>query len=431
MEATIVSNKRVRVLGGSLTAVESGESATVSTEPIVVGRNPSCHLTVEDSRVSAAHAELVATENGVRLRDLSSRNGTWLGDSRVTEVFLTAETDVWVGPTELRFIPSKARRVALPQRERFGGLYGTSGAMRTMFDRLDKVAATELGVLVLGETGTGKELIATAIHKASKRSKRPLVVVDCGAISSSLAEASLFGHERGAFTGAVSRRDSPFVEADGGTVFLDELGELPIEVQPKLLRALAERRIKPVGGSKYVDVDIRVIAATRRDLRRAVNEGAFRSDLYFRVAQICIDVAPLRQRVEDIPGLVRHMLRQLGEKRPDRRLKNDSLERLMRHDWPGNVRELKNAVSAAHGMAGEGDPIDVAAYVGQLSAGPVAPIARGSALGHFRDARKAFEVEYFTRLAKQAEGNVSEMGRLSGLERAHVRRYLKRHGVDR
>ncbi len=177
------------------------------------------------------------------------------------------------------------------------------------------------------------------------------MVVDCGSIPPTLAEATLFGHERGAFTGAVDKRLSPFVEADGGTIFLDELGELPLDVQPKLLRALAERRIKAVGGSNYREVDVRVLAATRRDLVRAVNSGGFRSDLYFRIAQVKIELPSLRHRMEDIPILVRRMLKDLGDEAAYERITNATLERLMRHDWPGNVRELRNAVAVAFALA--------------------------------------------------------------------------------
>src|SRR5207237_1190689 len=224
----------------------------------------------------------------------------------------------------------------------FGPLVGTSPLMRAVFDKLKKAAPTELTCLITGETGSGKELVAQAIHMGSARANKPFVVVDCGAIPATLAESALFGHERGAFTGAVDKRISPFVEADGGTIFLDELGELPVDVQPKLLRALAEQRIKSVGSNSYRPVNVRVIAATRRDLVREVNAGTFRSDLYFRVAQLRIELPALRERTEDIPALVRKMITDLGDPTAYSRITNDSLERLMRHDWPGNVRELRN-----------------------------------------------------------------------------------------
>jgi DNA-binding NtrC family response regulator len=284
---------------------------------------------------------------------------------------------------------------------------------------------------VLGETGCGKELVAKALHEASHRANKPFVVVDCGAIPATLAESTLFGHERGAFTGAVDKRISPFAEADGGTIFLDELGELPLDVQPKLLRALAEQRIKSVGSNTYRPVNVRVVTATRRDLVREVNSGTFRSDLYFRVAQVKIELPPLRQRLEDIPSLVRNMMEDMGDKNAYNRITNDSLERLMRHDWPGNVRELRNVVAVALAFAKDG-PIDLAAHLSPLVAGSTqeSTPTRGRT---FQDAKREvlarFEREYFTALYAECTGNVSEIGRRAAMERAHVRGYLRRHGI--
>jgi DNA-binding NtrC family response regulator len=302
--------------------------------------------------------------------------------------------------------------------------------MRALFDRLARVAATELTVLILGETGTGKEAAAQAIHDASPRSASPFIVIDCGSIVQTLAESSLFGHERGAFTGAERARLSPFVEAEGGTIFLDELGELPLETQPKLLRALAERRIKPVGSSHYLPINVRVLAATRRDLTRAVNDGSFRSDLYFRVAQLTVNLPSLRERREDIPGLVRHILSDLGAADAWRRVPHATFERMIRYDWPGNVRELRNAVAVALALSEGTTPVDVATHIGASTRS--VHRAAGAPIG-FRAARRqtieGFEREYFEQLAQQCEGNVSEMARRSGLERSHVRRYLANFGL--
>jgi DNA-binding NtrC family response regulator len=313
--------------------------------------------------------------------------------------------------------------------------------MRAIFERLSKIAPTDLTVLIGGETGTGKELVAQALHLASARAKKPFVVVDCGSIPPTLAEATLFGHERGAFTGAMDKRLSPFQEADGGTIFLDELGELPLDVQPKLLRALAERRIKSVGGNNYREVDVRVLAATRRDLVRAVNAGSFRSDLYFRVAQVKIELPALRQRVEDIPVLVKRMLKDNGDEASYERVSNVTLERLMRHDWPGNVRELRNAVAVAHALSVEGEELDIAAHLGALTETPIGGPILGGGSGtfasfkgrQFQDAKREvltrFERDYFAALSEESKGNVSEMARRAGMERAHVRAYLRRHGI--
>jgi DNA-binding NtrC family response regulator len=441
LDATVASRNRVEVRGGKIRTATS-EWVEIGPDPIVLGRNQACALMIDDGKVSAVHVELVATEQGVRVRDLGSRNGTFVAGVRVGDVYLLQATKLRIGDTELQFEPARPERIVLSAAPQFGPLVAQSAGMRAIFDRLAKIAPTDLTVLINGETGTGKELVAQALHLASARSKKPFVVVDCGSIPPTLAEATLFGHERGAFTGAVDKRLSPFVEADGGTIFLDELGELPVDVQPKLLRALAERRIKSVGGSTYREVDVRVLAATRRDLVRAVNTGAFRSDLYFRVAQVKIELPALRHRLEDIPVLVRRMLRDLGDESAYERVSNSTLERLQRHDWPGNVRELRNAVAVAFALAGEGEEIDISAHLGALTETP-APGAPSGGVGgssfgslkgrQFQDAKRdvltRFERDYFAALAEEAKGNVSEMARRAGMERAHVRAYLRRHGI--
>ncbi len=441
LDATVASRNRVEVRGGKIRTLIS-DWVEVGPDPIVIGRNQACALMVDDGKVSAVHVELVATEQGVRVRDLGSRNGTFVAGVRVNDVYLQNSTKFRIGDTELQFEPARPERIVLSATPQFGPLVAQSAGMRAIFDRLAKIAPTDLTVLINGETGTGKELVAQALHLASARAKKPFVVVDCGSIPPTLAEATLFGHERGAFTGAVDKRLSPFVEADGGTIFLDELGELPVDVQPKLLRALAERRIKSVGGSAYREVDVRVLAATRRDLVRAVNTGAFRSDLYFRVAQVKIELPALRQRAEDLPVLVRRMLKDLGDESAYERVSNTTLERLGRHDWPGNVRELRNAVAVAFALAVEGEEIDIAAHLGALTEAPApgspsgfsGSATFGSMKGRqFQDAKREvltkFERDYFAALAEEAKGNVSEMARRAGMERAHVRAYLRRHGI--
>ncbi|NUO47970.1 MAG: sigma 54-interacting transcriptional regulator [Polyangiaceae bacterium] len=438
LDATVAGSKtRLEVRGGRL-RVAKGEWTEIGTEPIIVGRNAACQIVIDDSKVSAVHAEFVATPFGVRVRDLGSRNGTYVGGVRVGDVYLSSNTKLRIGESEINFEPLRPEKVAISAIPAFGPLVGQSAPMRAIFDRLAKISPTDLTVLIQGETGTGKELVAQAIHLGSPRAKKPFVVVDCGSIPPTLAEATLFGHERGAFTGAVDKRLSPFEEANGGTIFLDELGELPLEVQPKLLRALAERRVKSVGGSNYREVDVRVLAATRRDLVRAVNANTFRSDLYFRVAQVKIEMISLRQRIEDIPVLVRKMLKDLGDESSYDRVSTMTLERLMRHDWPGNVRELRNAVAVAFALSAEEEEVDIAAHLGALSEGPAtaaggSPIAISFKGRPFQEAKRdvlaRFERDYFAALADEAKGNVSEMARRAGMERAHVRAYLRRHGI--
>jgi DNA-binding NtrC family response regulator len=433
VDSTIATRARIEVRGGRLVVAKgtgSRKALDIGPETVVVGRNEACDLVLEDRKVSAVHMELVATERGVRVRDLGSRNGTFIGETRIGEVYLTKHAYVTLGDSIVELAPSRPSEIDVPDMGGFGPLVGQSAAMRGVFERLKKAAPTDLTVLVTGETGTGKELVAQAIHEASARANKPLVVVDCGAIPASLAESALFGHERGSFTGAVDKRVSPFVEADGGTIFLDELGELPLDVQPKLLRALAEQRVKAVGSNSYRPVDVRVIAATRRDLVREVNASSFRSDLYFRVAQLKIELPPLRQRLEDLPVLVRRMVEDLGDKNAYPRITNDSFERLMRHDWPGNVRELRNVVAVALAFAREG-PIDLAAHLSPLVARPSESTPTRSRT--FQDAKREvlarFEREYFTALYAECTGNVSEIGRRAAMERAHVRGYLRRHNI--
>jgi DNA-binding NtrC family response regulator len=444
LEATVAGLSNMEFRGGSVYPADNPSALVyISTEVVHVGRDAACQLMLDDPHVSAVHAEMVATERGVRLRDLGSRNGTFLGGVRLGEGFLTSRTVFQVGKTQLVFEPSRPEWVSVPEHSSFGPLAGENALMRALFSRLEKVAATDLTVLIGGETGCGKEVVAQAIHSASPRAAKPFVVVDCGSIPGTLAEAQLFGHEKGVFTGADQRRISPFVEADGGTIFLDELGELPLDLQPKLLRVLAERRIKALGSSVYKPVNVRVLAATRRDLTREVNEGRFRSDLFFRIAQVRIDLPPLRARIDDVPVLIRHMLAELNEPQAFERISAEVLQRLMRYDWPGNVRELKNAVSVALALSDDG-PLDIASHLGPLadvgraSVTPPPPAAVPGDLNHrntrFKEAKQSalshFERSYFSAMVDDTGGNISEIARRSGLERAHVRMYLRKHNLN-
>ncbi|MSP26185.1 MAG: FHA domain-containing protein, partial [Myxococcales bacterium] len=371
LDVTVGSRNRVHLRGGRIRIGNDETWFEIGRDPVILGRNPACQIVVDDAKVSAVHVEFMATEDGVRVRDLGSRNGTFVGAVRLGDVTVGGPCVVRAGATNLQYEPLRPETVNVSTVPAFGPLVGHSAMMRSIFDRLLKIAGTDLTLLICGETGTGKELAAQSVHMASKRANKPFVVVDCGSIPASLAEATLFGHERGAFTGAIDRHQSPFQEADGGTIFLDELGELPLDVQPKLLRALSERRVKSVGGSAYKPFDVRVIAATRRDLVRAVNQGGFRSDLYFRVAQVKIELPPLRVRVEDLPSLVRSMLKDLGDEAAFERVSNVQLERLMRYDYPGNVRELRNAVQVGFALSDPHGEIDIAGHLGALVEGGV------------------------------------------------------------
>jgi len=254
-----------------------GKSVTIDVDPVVVGRDEGAALVVADPEVSAFHCELRAMNEGVLVKDLGSTNGTFIGALRVLEALVTSPVDVTIGGSKIQVVPTAKHRVDVGFADRFGPLVGSSPKMRRIYGVLERVAKTPLSVLILGETGTGKELVAKALHEGSDRKDGPFVVVDCGSIPPTLAESILFGHEKGSFTGASERRKGALAEADGGTLFFDELGELPIELQPKLLRAIAERQVKRVGASQFEPIDVRIVAATRRDLGTEMNAGRFRS----------------------------------------------------------------------------------------------------------------------------------------------------------
>jgi DNA-binding NtrC family response regulator len=435
MDRTLLGSTHVEVKGGYLELVTGSaneSSLQVGPEPRVVGRKPGCHLVLDDRRVSATHFEVTATERGVRVRDLGSTNGTFIGDHRVVEVLLRKPTTIRCGDTVLEFHPGKAERIAVSKSDKFGSLVGSTPAMRALFSQLRTLSPTTISVLIEGETGTGKEVVARAIHDASDRAAKPFVVVDCGAIPPTLAESTLFGHERGAFTGATERRKGAMAEADGGTLFLDELGELPLDLQPKLLRVLAEQRIKRVGADSYVPINVRVLAATRRDLLVEINRGTFRDDLYFRIAEERVEVPPLRERTEDIRPLVERIAADLGQADAFKRVTAESFDRLMRHDWPGNVRELRSLVKKAFAYD-RGGEIDLGAL---LRASPKADGGRvrptklnGASLLPHAQSVEQHDKAYFAALFEATEGNISEMSRRARLHRTTVREALDRFDI--
>lgn len=406
----------------------------IDVDPIVVGRDDGASIVLHDPEVSALHCELRACSEGIQVKDLGSTNGTFLGSIRVTEATVTTPTELVVGTVRISLEPQAKRRVDVGYADRFGPLVGASPKMRRVFGVLEKVANTSLSVLLLGETGTGKELAARAVHASSDRRHRPFVVVDCGSIPPSLAESILFGHEKGAFTGATERRRGALADADGGTLFLDELGELPLELQPKLLRALSEKEVKRVGASSFEAIDVRVLAATRRDLGAEMNAGRFRSDLFFRIAQVRVELPPLRERLADLPLLVEDICRHVGRQHHAPVVLAWIENRMLSHDWPGNVRELSNVASVAAALAQDPGAIDdvltLARHDGDspLAQEGVSPSEFGESK---RAAMAAFEREYFGALARRCKGNVSEMARQSGMERHHVRAYLRKHGIDK
>ncbi|HEY4013737.1 MAG TPA: sigma 54-interacting transcriptional regulator [Polyangiaceae bacterium] len=432
-----MSETRTRVLhwfvSGGIAKAPDGRSFPIEVDALVVGRDPGAHMIVADPEVSAFHCELRAVSEGILVKDLGSTNGTFLGSVRVREATIVSPTELTVGRSAILVEPQARRRVDVGFSDRFGPLVGGSPKMRRVFGVLEKVAGTQLSVLILGETGTGKELVARAIHDASERAGGPFVVVDCGSIPPTLAESILFGHEKGAFTGASERRKGALAEADGGTLFLDELGELPIELQPKLLRALSERQVKRVGGSTFEPIDVRVLAATRRDLGAEMNAGRFRSDLFFRIAQVKVELPALRERLSDLPLLVEDVCSRVGKPQHVSTVLSWIEHRMASHDWQGNVRELVNVASVAATLADEPGAIDDVLMLTRDQTSVERPGMAGSTA--FSEAKRsaivAFEREYFNSLTKRCKGNVSEMARQSGMERHHVRAYLRKYRIDK
>ncbi|MFN7132458.1 MAG: sigma 54-interacting transcriptional regulator [Myxococcales bacterium] len=415
-----------------VTGNDAGKSLQLETGSYRVGKGSDNDLVLDDSAVSRTHLEVAVLDGRVRFRDLDSTNGSWCNEMRFREIEGTPGTVVRIGKTTLKVMPvDTARRPALAAsaRKEFGRLYGSSLAMRQVFAMLERVSPTDAGVLVEGETGTGKELCAEAIHKHSSRSKAPFVVVDLAGIQPNLIESELFGHVRGAFTGASSDRAGAFERANGGTVFLDEIGELAPEIQPRLLRALENRQIKRVGGNDYRHFDARVVAATNRDLLAESRQGRFREDLYHRLAVVKVGIPPLRARREDIPMLVERILETLG--RPATTLGPATMAMLSSYDWPGNVRELRNVVERAVSLSGaDGEVPPELLELPEAGGGGSALSVEGLP---FKEAKErlvaSFERDYVAALLERCDGNVSKAAREAGIDRVYLHRLLKKHGL--
>jgi DNA-binding NtrC family response regulator len=319
--------------------------ARLDLHPLVVGTAPDCGLVVFDPQVSRRHCELSLTRHGIVLRDLGSKNGTRLGDVSIKEGTLPAGVTVTIGESELVLRAAGVPTLRPMSAEgRFGDAVGSSFPMRALFAALERVAPTDQTLLLRGESGTGKEVLARAIHAGSARRDGPFVVFDCGAVTPTLVESELFGHARGAFTGALAAQAGLLEQADGGTLFIDEIGELPIDLQPKLLRALEARQTRRVGATEWKPFDARIVAATHRDLRAGIAAGSFREDLYYRIAVVEVWVPALRDRKDDIPVLIERFLAARTPRRTLADLPAHAMSMLASHDWPGNVRELRNVV---------------------------------------------------------------------------------------
>src|SRR5689334_2932315 len=349
-----IAKFRIRVLTGP----DAPRTIESTSSEITIGSGVDQDLQLTDQYVSRNHCVIRVGEDGLVCEDLDSTNGTLVGEHRVTGAVIAPGDMITVGETVLEVdLPGDTIVEELSRVDHYGRVLGRSIPMRRVFALLERVASSDATVLIEGETGTGKSALAEAIHQNSPRAGKPFVVVDCGALPRHLLESELFGHERGAFTGATQTRIGLFESASGGTILLDEIGELPIDLQPKLLRALERRAIRRVGANTEIPIDVRLIAATHRDLRRAINQRTFRSDLWYRINTVRVTLPPLRERRDDIPMLITAFYRDLVGNRAATP-PSELVRTLMRGEWRGNVRELRSAVERSLIGApsiGEGD----------------------------------------------------------------------------
>ncbi|MGE0790402.1 MAG: sigma 54-interacting transcriptional regulator [Sandaracinaceae bacterium] len=411
-------------------------------ELIRIGGASDNDLVVDHPNVSRRHCRIFVEGGRFVITDEGSKNGTFVNDVPVREAFLTSGMRIELGGgAALRFETDERDETIAPfGRARLLDLVGASPPMREAFSVIERIGPMSSTVVILGETGTGKELAARALHALSPRKDQPFVVVDCGAISRNLIESELFGHERGAFTGAIEKTRGSFELADGGTVFLDEIGELPLDLQAKLLRVLERHEIKRVGADAYVPIDVRVIAATHRDLAQMVRDGVFREDLYYRLEVVSVMLPPLRERKEDIALLVRDLLRHAKfNVGPDgeRKVKHVSalaMNALNRWHWPGNVRELKHAIERAVGL-GDSETIAIKDLPPRMTSDQLVQAEASEDPTTFKEAKKqwvdAFATDYLSRLLDRHDGRVSAAAEEADLHPKYLRQLLMQYGLGR
>jgi DNA-binding NtrC family response regulator len=430
-----------RVIAVVTSGVDAGKRIELTPgRAVSIGKSPDNQLALNDITLSRYHVELRLRRSDVEVRDLDSLNGTYVGDTRVERVFVRPGNTITVGAATLRLEAdaelSPVLRSDLEEQCELPGVVAKSRAMREVLRSVALLARTQVTVLLHGETGTGKEVLARALHEQSDRAQGPFEVVDCGSMAPTLIASELFGHERGAFTGAHGERAGAFERAHGGTVFLDEIGELPLELQPMLLGVLERRRFKRVGGSRERSVDVRVIAATHRDLRNATNTGTFRADLYFRLAVARIVIPPLRERPEDIAPLVRRFAEQLSGDPHAEPFDPVQLLALEAHPWSGNVRELRNVVESAVALGSlvldgvsantnaDDAPRPDATSSGEGISAAVLDMPYREARAH---AVADFERAYLRHLTERCGGNASEAARRAHMDRPYLLSLLRKH----
>ena len=450
---------------------------TFDKEEIRIGSMEDNDIVLPDDTVSRYHCKIVQDDTGYVLMDNRSTNGTFINKVRVREAFLKPGAILSAGQSQLRFNAREEEVQIVPSRsDRCAGLIGGNARMREIYSIIEKIAPTATTVVIDGETGTGKEGVAQAIHSLSPRVRNELVVFDCGAVPPNLIESELFGHEKGSFTGAVMTRQGLFEQADGGTLFLDELGELPIDLQPKLLRALEQREVRRVGSTKAAKVDVRIIAATNKNLEDEVKAGRFRQDLFYRLSVVRLHLPSLRERADDIPLLLQHFLdhgsyNKLPSGQPKvRAVSREAMTALQNYPWPGNVRELVNVIERAVSFC-DGANLelsDLPDYVrsarpptnssssGRMLAqrrattsptaatggtpsvmnpGAPAPAPSDELLNQtFKDAKErwvaSFEREYIAELLRRNTGNISHAARESDIDRKYFRKLMKKYDIE-
>ena len=425
---------RLRVVSGP----DQGKDHMLDEGTTMVGTHADNDMVLTDATVSRYHLEIRVRRDGIEVRDLDTTNGTKHGGARIGSVVLTGAARLRLGKHTEMDVEPVDNHVELGEwpGDRFGDVLGTTQPMKRLFSLLAKAAPTEATILLQGETGTGKEAIAEAVHRHSRRAKGPFIVVDCGSIPHELIASELFGHAKGSFTGAGADKQGLIEAANHGTLFLDEIGELALDLQPQLLRVLDRRQVRRVGETQSVDVDIRVIAATHRDLRAMVRAGQFREDLYYRLAVVATYVPPLRERKADIPALATWFAEKMG--RGSFAQSPALLEQLQRHDWPGNVRELRNVVERALSL---GD--SALADLGDGGQRPSQPAADEQQKRQsnpdvlempFKEAKaqlvEAFERDYLSALLARHHGNISRAAAEAGIDRNYIHRLVKKYGLE-
>ncbi|CAN5913953.1 hypothetical protein BH11MYX4_BH11MYX4_12480 [soil metagenome] len=426
-----IASPRMELIVEREAGVEASRVMTLDGERFQLGSHRKNDLVLDDPRVSRFHCTIERAENAWRVIDSGSLNGTFVGGIAVRDADLPPAGTLVLGDSTVRIREvATGAHVDILDQASFGDLYGQSFAMQRLFAILEKIASSEANVLIEGESGTGKELVAAELVRRGSRARKPFVILDCSSISPNLIESELFGHARGAFTGADRERIGAFEAAQGGTVFLDEIGELPLEMQPKLLRALEAREVRRVGETAPRKVDVRVISATNRRIEREVNRGTFREDLFYRLSVVAIRIPPLRERLDDIELLVRAFLRNLRPGKQTALFTEEVFEALRRHDWPGNVRELRNYVERClvfdatppTGSERPRDPEDPGPAVAPVDIDVSFRVGKDRAIAEY-------ERRYVVELLRWADGNLSRAARKACMDRMNLYRVLQRHGL--